>query len=78
MPVSKVDMFTEIYLNHANETIKRMVVKNEVHRISRKKIELQILEGIDNSEIPTTFRIIFYSMVSMNQMLAHIAQLTGS
>ncbi|EZF90511.1 hypothetical protein H113_08406 [Trichophyton rubrum MR1459] len=59
----KVDMFTEIYLNHANETIKRMVVKNEVHRISRKKIELQILEGIDNSEIPTTFRIIFYSMV---------------
>ena len=71
-------MFTEIYLNHANETIKRMVVKNEVHRISRKKIELQILEGIDNSEIPTTFRIIFYSMVSMNQMLAHIAQLTGS
>ncbi|EFQ97601.1 hypothetical protein MGYG_00640 [Nannizzia gypsea CBS 118893] len=56
-------MFTEIYLNHANETIKRMVAKNETHRISRKKIELQILEGIDNSEFPTTFRIIFYSMV---------------
>ncbi|EFE31982.1 uncharacterized protein ARB_01235 [Trichophyton benhamiae CBS 112371] len=63
MVVSKVDMFTEIYLNHANETIKRMVAKNEIHRISRKKIELQILEGIDNSEFPTTFRIIFYSMV---------------
>ncbi|EZF35515.1 hypothetical protein H109_07855 [Trichophyton interdigitale MR816] len=56
-------MFTEIYLNHANETIKRMVAKNEIHRISRKKIELQVLEGIDNSEFPTTFRIIFYSMV---------------
>lgn len=71
-------MFTEIYLNHANETIKRMVAKNEIHRISRKKIELQVLEGIDNSEFPTTFRIIFYSMVSMNQILAHIALLTGS
>lgn len=70
-------MFTEIYLNHANETIKRMVAKDEIHRISRKKIELQILEGIDNSKFPTTFRIIFYSMVSRNQTTTHIAQLTG-
>ncbi|KAK2870565.1 hypothetical protein FQN49_003094 [Arthroderma sp. PD_2] len=59
----KVDMFTEIYLSHANGTIKDLVKNDKSHKISRKKIELQILEGIDNSQFPTSFRIIFYSMV---------------
>ncbi|KAM5468873.1 hypothetical protein MauCBS54593_004868 [Microsporum audouinii] len=59
----KVDMFTEIYVNHANGTIKDLVAKDKPHRISRREIEYQILEGIDNSEFPTAFRIVFYSMV---------------
>ncbi|EEQ33814.1 hypothetical protein McanMca71_003839 [Microsporum canis] len=63
LTTGKVDMFTEIYVNHANGTIKDLVAKDKPHRISRREIEYQILEGIDNSEFPTAFRIVFYSMV---------------
>ncbi|KAM5483881.1 hypothetical protein MaudMau93_006077 [Microsporum audouinii] len=66
----QVDMFTEIYVNHANGTIKDLVAKDKPHRISRREIEYQILEGIDNSEFPTAFRIVFYSMVKAPCLLS--------
>ncbi|KAK2744412.1 hypothetical protein FQN57_004309 [Myotisia sp. PD_48] len=57
------DMFTRIYLSHANRNIDDFVARGKVHQVSRKKIEMQVLEGIDNSPFPTMYRIVFYSMV---------------
>ncbi|KAK2808874.1 hypothetical protein FQN50_004350 [Emmonsiellopsis sp. PD_5] len=57
------NLFVKLYLGHANRIITGYVEEDKHHKISRERIEMQILEGIDNAEFPIAYRIAWISLV---------------
>ncbi|KAK2784106.1 hypothetical protein FQN52_009271 [Onygenales sp. PD_12] len=56
-------LFVKLYLGHANRIITGYVEEHKHHKISRERIEMQILEGIDNADFPISYRIAWISLV---------------
>ena len=62
------NMFTKAYLSYANRTVSDLVRGGKSHKISRAKVEMDILESVDGPEFPTSFRIVFFSLVCLKHM----------
>ncbi|WEW55367.1 hypothetical protein PRK78_000797 [Emydomyces testavorans] len=59
----KTNYFQKIYVGHANRIITDYITRGTRHKISRAQIEMQILEQIEKSSLPTSYRIAWYALV---------------
>jgi hypothetical protein len=63
---NQITFFNQIYLGHANRVISSLVGCGKADKISRSRIEMQILEEIDKSDFPTPYRIAWISLVCVS------------
>ncbi|PGH14023.1 hypothetical protein AJ79_03292 [Helicocarpus griseus UAMH5409] len=57
-------LFIKLYVWHANRIITGHVADGKLKRISRAKIEMQILQGLERDNFPMNLRIAWISMVT--------------
>lgn len=59
----QISNFTQIYYNYADSVILGYLNETEVWRISRAKIEMQILKMVDQERIPVAYRLAMFCTV---------------
>ena len=56
-----------LYANFAQDHVERYENKGDVNKISRKKVERQLLSAIDEAEFPIKYKMSWYHAVSLYQ-----------